>query len=157
MQERIILSEQLSNQVDQFLHLLKRYVKAVERGSRPEFQAEIKFMIKTSADQTDVTYSFTDKVTDDKGNEITDQAVLASLVKTVNSDNPDVITVTPGTDPSSGTVHWTGKTGVVGITASIAKPDGTILGSGGVSVTVVAGDPAAVTDIALKLGDLVDA
>lgn len=113
-------------------------------------------MIKTNADQADVQYSFTDKVTDDKGNEITDPAVLASLVKTVKSDNPDVITVTPDPDPSSGNVHWTGKTGVVGITASIAKSDGTIFGSGGVTVTVVAGDPAAVSDIKLALGNLVD-
>jgi len=112
-------------------------------------------MVIVKDDNPDVQYSFTDTVTDAEGNPITDPAVLASLVKTVASDNPDAVAVTPDADPSTGSVHF-GNPGIATVTASIAKPDGTILGSGAVSVTVVTGDPAAVTDISLKLGDLVD-
>lgn len=127
--------------------------EALERITKPQptIQGEL-IMFKVKTDNPDVEASFSDKVTDSEGNEITDPAVLDSLVKSFTSDNENAVAIT-GIGPYN--VHF-GNPGVAALSVSIAKPDGTVLGSGVFGVTVVVGDPAAVTDIKLKLGDLVD-
>lgn len=111
-------------------------------------------MFRVKTDNPDVIASFTDKVTDSEGNEITDPAVLASLVKSFTSDNENTVSITPLEDGTY-SVHF-GNPGVAALSVSISKSDGTVLGSGVFGVTAVVGDPSAVTDIKLKLGDLVD-
>lgn len=127
----------------------------LRRKDPPPINIEGAFLvIKVKTDNPDVSYSFSDKVTDSEGNVITDPAVLASLVTAIESDNEDAVLLTP-TDDKSGTCKFVNP-GVATVTATVSKQDGTILGSGAVSFTVVTGDPAAVTNIGLKFGDLVD-
>lgn len=112
-------------------------------------------MFKVKADNPDVVASFSETVTDSEGHAIKDQAVLDSLVKSFTSDNADAVAITKNDDGSYGVKF--GNPGVAALNISIALGDGTVLGSGVFGVTVVEGDPAAVTDIKLKLGDLVEA
>lgn len=145
------------HQLKRIEHKVDQLIQLVEQLSRPPIQPiRSLIVINTSVDQPDVVATFTEDVTDDKGNVITDAAVLASLVKTFESDNPDVIAVSAGADANSFNCHWTGKPGAVSLKAVVAKPDGTVLGAGVQGVTVSTGAPSAVTNFVIKVGDLVD-
>ena len=146
------LKVQLSEDTKLFLReLVKLIVPAPPAVITEEW---IMFTVKT--DNPDVVYAFSKKVTDSEGNAITSAAVLASLVTTFESDNSDAVSIIPDAiDPTTGTVHF-GNPGVASLKVAVTKADGTVLGSGVFGVTTVVGDPSAVTEIGLTLGDLVD-
>jgi hypothetical protein len=138
MQERIILSEQLSAQVDRALDLLQRWVEAVERGSRPETQVKQgAFMFIVQDSQPDVKFTLTAPVVEDaRGNPITPQPALTAAVV---SDAPDVGAVTFDPTTLSGSVAFPGKEGTANINATFTDDADKLVGSFGAQFTVTAG------------------
>lgn len=126
---------------------------------KPRFSAfhGVEIMFKVKTDNPDVAYKFSKKVTDSEGNEITDPMALSTIVTSISSSNEDAVQIIPdAVDNSAGSVHF-GNPGLASIDI-VVKEGGTgkILGSGSFGVTVVTGDPAAVSDIRLDLAGLVD-
>jgi len=144
----ITLDETLSGQVDQFLHLFKRLVKAIER--RSQFTGgQIMFIVKD--DNPDVAYSITaPSVTDAEGNPIPD----ASLTYEVTSSDDTVVAITPADPPTTGSVHF-GNPGQAAINVNVKSGDA-LLGAFGAQFTVTVGDPAAITGGSISFEGLTD-
>ena len=109
-------------------------------------------MFKFKADQADIPYSITvGKVTDSEGNEITDQAVLGSLVKEFASSDVSVLSIVSNAgDVLNGVIH-VGAPGLATLEAKVSTAAGAPLATGAVSATVVTGDPSKVDNIAINL------
>ena len=121
----------------------------------PQQQIGELIVFKVKADNPDLGYHVSaGNVTDSEGNQITDPAVLGSLVRTIVSSDPAVVEIIP-TDDSNGTVHF-GAPGVASVEIAVKTSDGTVLGSGSFGFTVVTGDPAAVSDIGFAVDGLID-
>jgi len=155
MQEIVILSKELSAQVDQFLHLLKRYVTAVERGSRPEFQlGEMKIMFIVNDSQPDVKFTLTAPVVEDaKGNPVTPQPTLTAAVV---SDTPDVVGITFDPATLSGTATFPGKEGTANVNATFTDDADKLVGSFGAMFTVTAGPATQIVGGGIKFEGLTE-
>lgn len=141
----ILLTHRLSKGTKRFLReLLKPASKA---------GVEITMaMYVVKADAPDVGLMYTYKVTDSEGNEITDPAVLGSLQEELTTSDPVVVEVAK-TAPGAANVHF-GSPGIAQIALLIKTADGTILGSGSADITVVTGDPSAVTNLSVTIDGL---
>jgi hypothetical protein len=108
------------------------------------------FIVKT--DNEDVAYSIVPpSATDKEGNAIPE----AKLDYDVQSDNSDVVSITPNDgDPLNGTVHF-GNPGQANINVNISHK-GNLLGAFGAQFTTTVGDPAAIAGGGISFAGLTE-
>ncbi len=107
------------------------------------------FIVKD--DHADVAYSITPPdATDAEGNPIPG----AALSFEVSSSDDAVVSITPGADPASGSVHF-GSPGQAAINVNVKTGD-TLLGAFGAQFTVTVGDPAAIAGGSIAFDGLIE-
>ena len=135
---------------EEAIGLLRRLVKVVAQQKPQIHGAHIMFVVKNN--QPDVPYTIAPgQVTDAEGELIDD----AKLSYEVSSTDDAVVSITPGADSLSGTVHF-GKSGVASVNVT-AKSGADLLASFGAQFTVTKGDPAAITAGTISFGGLTEA
>jgi len=103
------------------------------------------------ADRPDFTFNIVITATDSEGNLIADAPIPTGFTLTLTSDNPVAFSVMQNpANPKSVAAH-VGSPGQANVVANLMDPVGTLVATGGALVTVVVGDPAAITAINLNL------
>jgi len=105
-------------------------------------------------DQPDVAYSISQAsgVLDSEGNVITPAPHLNYAVA---SSDENVLSLIPGTDDFSGSVHF-GAPGVASITVTVTLDDGTIMATAAANFTVTTGTPSSVQGLSLSFAGLTE-
>lgn len=138
-------------------HLLSKLISALnsQHHHHHKFHAEgVKIMFVVPDDQADVAFSITpaSDVLDSEGNVI---SPAPHLNYALASSDDAVLTVVPGADEFSGTLHFGGP-GIGSLTVTVTLDDGTVMATAAANFTVTTGNPASVQGVGIAIPGLTE-